>query len=94
MYANPKIINKTLTTNSTEYSQALPAGMHYFEVSCRSMNDMKLAFISGQSGTTYVTIPAGTVRYFRGRFFTIATGLIIYLQSPSDNVIAEILVWS
>lgn len=94
MYANPTIYNLTLTTAGTEYSQVLSPGMHYFEVSSRNMNDMKLSFVSGQSGTNYITIPAGSVRYFRGRFFTVPSGLTIYLQSPSNSVVAEILVWS
>lgn len=94
MYANPTIYNKTLTNANTEYSQVLVAGMRYFEVSCRSFNDIKMAFVSGDSGTTYVTIPAGSVRYFRGPFFTVNTGTVVYLQSPSAGVVAEILVWS
>ena len=85
------IYNLTLTNANEEYSQAIASFAHKIEIKCRTFADMRLAYVSGESGTTYVTIPAGS-----GRTIAAADGrpisgiLTLYLQSPSAGVVAEI----
>ena len=85
------IYNLTLTNADTEYSQALPANTKKYMIGCRTANAMKLAFTSGQSGTTYFTIPAN--RYYWEDMID-TPSLTIYLQSPTAGVVAEIIAWT
>lgn len=89
--AAPKIYNLTITLANTEYSQALDDEVRYFEVKCRTFNDMKMAFVSGDSGTTYITIPAGSIWFTRG---LINGDITLYLQSADAGIIAEIMQWT
>ena len=87
----PKIYNLTLTNANQEYSQALDNEVRYFEVKCRTLNDMKMAFVSGESGVTYLTIPAGSMWFTRA---LVNADLTLYLQSPDAGVVAEIMQWT
>lgn len=89
-YSNLKIYNLTLTLANTEYSQILTRGITYFEVRCRSIADMKMAFVSTESGTTYITIFGGSSWYTKQKLPD-GTTVTIYLQSPSAGVVAEII---
>lgn len=88
--ATPIITNLTLTSANTEYSHALPATTNKFLVQCRTAFAMKLSFISGESGTTYITIKADTWYFENGIEGTRRT---LYIQSAEAGVIAEILTW-
>ena len=90
-FTNFNIYNLTLTNANTEYSQALTFSASYFEVKCRTLSDMKLSLVSGQSGTTYITIPAGASFSSNGQMFGTKT---LYLQSGSAGVVAEIIEWA
>ena len=91
LYTNFRIINLTLTNANTEYSAALTQNVSFFEVKCRSLNDLKMSLTSGESGTTYITIPAGSGWSSRGPIFGTKT---IYLQCGSAGVVAEISEWA
>lgn len=86
----PTIYNLTLTNANTEYSQALNAFPAYITIQCRSVADLKVAFTSGQSGTTYITIPAGSSYTFPMQIAGVKT---VYVQSPSASAVVEILEW-
>ena len=85
----PSIANVTCTLANTEYSQAIPTGCKKYLVKARGANDINLAFTSGASGTTYVTIPAGSgglwVDGSRVR------GVTAYFQSPDAGAVVELL---
>lgn len=87
---SPTIYNKTLTLANTEYSQALPAGCTKFTVQCRTAYDVKLAFVSGESGTNYLTIKTD---YWYWEDGILGTTRILYLQSAQAGVVVEIVVW-
>lgn len=89
-YSNIIIYNLSLVLAGTEYSQALPRGLTHFEVKCRTLSDMKMAFISGASGTTFITIILGSVWYTKQRIPD-GTTVTIYLQSETAGIVAEIL---
>lgn len=94
--AKPVIYNVTLTDANTEYSQALPAGVRKFSIQCRNPAvDIKLAFTSGQSGTTYLTILGNSA--YNEDFIHAPLGytLTLYMQSTSTSApIAEIVAWT
>jgi len=87
----PTIKNLTLTNQDTEYSYELPNGTKKFTIRCRTDDDIKLAYIKGQSGIEYINIPEGA-DHFEDGINTAA--LILYLQSPTAGVVVEIVSWA
>ena len=91
MATTPVIYNVTMTNANTEYSQALPANTKKFLIKCRGSYDIKAAFASGESGTTYVTIPAGSALC---ETLIVAASLTLYFQCATAAQVAEIVAWS
>lgn len=86
-----RIYNLTLTNADTEYSQALPENTFKVMIKARSTTAaMKLSYTSGESGTTYFTIPAGQTYWDDN----INTSQTVYLQSPTAGTVAEIMAWT
>ena len=87
----PTIANEVMTSANTEYSYNIPAGTKRFEIKLRALNALlKLAFVSGESGTNYITISYGA-SYAENDVK--AGPIILYFQSPSSLQIAEIKTW-
>lgn len=59
-------------------------------IKCRTSVAMKLAYTSGQSGSTYFTIPADQT-YWDDHINTVQT---VYLQSATGGVVVEVMVWT
>lgn len=87
----PTVINKTLTTQNTEYDQDLPANTVMVTIQARGSSDIKLSFTETESGTTYITVKADTVLTLTGLDLASET---LYMQSPDNTVVAEVLVWT
>ena len=87
----PVIYNVTMTTADTEYSQALPANTRKFLIKCRTSFAIKLSFTSGQSGTTYLTVPAD-MTYWEDQINV--ASITLYLQCATAAQVAEIVAWS
>lgn len=88
----PTIFNKTMTDAATEYSQALPTRCRKCLVKERSGASLvQLAYNSGESGTLYITIPAGS----GGKYVEVAELGVrtLYFQCPDANKILEIECW-
>ena len=80
--------NVSITSADTEYSYAFRAGTVAFYIKLRAQNAlMKFAWVSGESGTTYMTIPQNGMQSRPGIDFT---GKTIYFQSPVAGGTAEI----
>ena len=87
----PTIANTTMTSADTEYNYTLPAGTIRFEIKLRAQNALlKLSFVSGESGTTYITIPYGASY---SEIDAKAGSRVLYFQSPTASQIAEIKSW-
>ena len=86
----PFIYNVTLTTAGTEYSQSLNSLYgNTFTVQCRQGVDIRMAFSSGATSTTYFTIPAGSSYTFDKGIAGIKT---LYFQcATAGPVTVEIL---
>ncbi len=94
--ARPVIYNVTLTTNNTEVSRTLPSGVRKFTIQCRDSSvDVKLAFVSGESGSNFITI-LGNSAYNEDFIHAPADfTLTLFMQSTSTAApIVEIVAWS
>jgi hypothetical protein len=85
-----RVYNVTMTDANTEYSQELPAGVVRFALKCRGAYDMKLAFVSGESGTNYETIPANAEVEHAA---VTLRGRTLYFQCVAAGQVAEITCW-
>ena len=59
----PTVYNVTLTVADTEYSQALTANTREFRFRCRTLYDVRYAFVTGKVATPtapYLTLPGGS----------------------------------
>ena len=87
----PTIANTAMAAANTEYSYDIPAGTKRFEIKLRALNaQLKLAFVSGESGTTYITIPYGG-NYVENDVK--AGPITLYFQSTVAAQVAEIKTW-
>lgn len=88
--STPTLFNDTLVSANTEQSYVIPTGTKRVSVKARGQYSLKLSYITGQSGTTYVMIPAGA-EYTEVDL--VVTALTAYYQSPTAGVVVEILTW-
>lgn len=90
MIAKPTTANVSMTNAATEYSYAFPEGTKKFKIKLRALNALlQVAFTSGASGTTYLTVPYGDFLEVNAK----VGGATIYFQSPSASQMAEIQIW-
>lgn len=87
---DPLIYNVPVLLANTEVSQALTVGTKIFTIRVRGTCGLKLAFVSGQSGTNYITIPPGANYNVEGLNFSGT----LYFQTSKATQIVEILEWS
>ena len=87
----PIVYNVAMTTQNTEYSQALPAKVKRFTFQLRGANDCKLCFTVGGSGTTYITIKSGSSYSEDG--LNPSDVITLYFQSAVNTQVAEIIAW-
>jgi len=89
--ATPTVYNVTCPLANNEYSRALSADTKEFMIKVRQVASLKLAFVNGDSGTTYISVPANS-SFTQSRL--LATGLTLYFQSPVAGIDVEILEWT
>lgn len=85
----------TLTLANTEYSQALPNGCRAFEFQCRTLVDVRWAFVTGKvAGSTdpYRTLKAGAAYHSFDLYQ--ATGSTLYFASSTAGSVVELLAWT
>jgi hypothetical protein len=88
--ANPTVTNVALVAN-TETSISLPANTKQYLLKLRDATaPLQVAFISGQSSTTYLTVPRGTFYADSG----LQTSVTIYCQTPASGQTLELLTWT
>jgi len=90
MIAKPTITNEAMTSLNTEYSYDLPAGTRAFSIKLEAINALlKIAFVEGESGTNYTTVPYGETFKANAK----VGGSTIYFQSPKASQVAQITTW-
>lgn len=89
----PTIANVSVLLASTEYSYALPTSSQQFTIKLRAGGSpLQLAYTSGNSGTTYFTIPSGCSYTVGG--LDINNLVTLYFQCPVAGQVAEIETWA
>lgn len=87
----PGVMLLTLTLANTEYTLSLPKNVARFTLQARTAADVKLATVSGQSGTTYITVKSGSA--LSEDLVDTDAGLSLYLQSANAGTVVEVLYW-
>lgn len=95
MATAPTIYNVTLTLADTEYSQALAADSHMFDVQCRTNVDVRFAFETGKVATPtapYATLKGGAP--FTSQWIPQSAGApTLYLASSTAGTVVEVIVY-
>lgn len=86
----PTIVNIVATLANTEYSYNLPTNTKKFSLMTRGIAKTKMAFISGQTSTNYITISPGARHEESGLNLTATT---VYFQLSKAGETVEILSW-
>jgi hypothetical protein len=86
------IYNVAITPN-TEASKAMPSNTKRILIKTRTgADDLKIAYTATESGTEYITIPAGATKVFEETPNQSLSDLVLYFQSPTADTV-EIEVW-
>jgi len=83
------VVNITCALADTEYSYSLPSGTKKIFIKTRNYNDVKYTFVSGESGSKYITLNSGMSDVQTGNF----SNKTIYVQSPTAGAVIEILCY-
>ena len=84
------VYNVAAAVAGTEYSQVLSNNVKKFAIKCRGNAQIQLAFVSGQTGSNFITIPSGAVL---SEDSLLLTGKTLYFQTNKPTQIVEILEW-
>lgn len=90
--SNPTIVNFVTTLAATEYNVALPSNTKRYSIRARGISKVQLAFVMGDTFTTFVTVKSGTTHGEDG--IARNTPLILYFQSANALENIEILYWT
>jgi len=93
MNREPTIINLAMATKDTEYSQVIPEGTTKLQIRSRNMNDIKLAYVEGESDTNFITIPAGSTGKYLENFEMNDKTLYVQFADGAVADVLEIEVW-
>lgn len=88
--STPDIQNINLASANTEVSINLPANSQRFRISVRGSSLLKLAYNSGESGTTYLSIWPGS--YYEEKNIDVSS-LTLYVQSTQAGETVEVVSW-
>lgn len=84
------IFNLSAPTANTEVSQSLPSGTKQITIKVRDGTaKAQFSFVSGESGTKYITIPRGASYHI---FDLNLTGESLYIQTNQASQTVEIIV--
>jgi len=86
----PVVYNVSVPLAATEVSKTLSASTKRFTIRVRGNSSLQLSFISGQSGTTFITIPHGC-SYTEDELNFSGT---LYFQTTKAAQVVEILEWT
>lgn len=87
----PTIFNVLASIKGDEYSQVLPNNTGQFLLKARNSAKLQISFISGTTGTNYLTVYPGSI--YKVESVKI-TGKTVYFQSSKDGTDVEIIVWT
>jgi len=86
-----EIANVAMATASTEYSYAIPKGTEKITFKLRDpANALQFCFVTGETATKYMTIPAGSSFTVEGLKFHDKT---LYFEAPANTQVLEVMVY-
>ena len=85
------ITNLSVPAANTEVSHALQAGVKQIYIQNRGDARTRFAFVSGESGTKFVTLFPGVAWHVSD---ILLTGATLYIQCNKVSQIVEIMEWS
>ena len=89
----PSIQNVTITLAATEETITLPAGTRRFMIKTRTENaKMQISYVSGESGTQYLTLIPGAV--YKEDGIDAAASVSLYVQSNKASTVVELVSWA
>jgi len=86
---SPLVVNVALTANIESCYTAV-TDLHGFEVKLRGANPLKIAFVTGGTGTTYLTVPSGVIWSADNSYFRTAS--VLCFQCTANDTV-ELVVW-
>ena len=92
--ATPTKYALAITTADTEYSQALPANTREFRFRCRTLYDVRFAWVTGKVATPtapYLTLGAGSDYWSDWNNLASQT---LFLASSTAGVVVELECWT
>lgn len=89
----PTVVNVPMASAGTEYSYTFPTGTKQYLIKARVRDVLQFSYVSGNSGTTYVTIQPGV--WYGESDITLPAGRTIYIQSATQgSQTLEVLLWT
>lgn len=89
--ARPTVANVSMPSANTEYSYELPEGTREFWIKLRDAGyALKLAMVSGDSGTTYLTVQNGKIHKETD---IKSSKIYLYFRSTQASMVAEIIAF-
>lgn len=89
--SNPAVQNIPMAVAGTEYTIVIPINTRQFELRSRLNGTLQIAYVSGESGITYRTVPAGCAYIETG--LLLSTSLTVYIQSTKSSDTLEAISW-
>jgi hypothetical protein len=86
-----KVYNLTVATANVEFSQALTNGTRKLMIRTRGTGRIRFTFVSGESGTNFLTIPGAAVYSVDNIELQNKT---LYMQCDQVGEVVEIEEWS
>lgn len=88
----PAVSNVAMAVAGSEYSFALPTGTKKMTIKSRQKGKLQIAWVAATTGTTFLTVPAGTSYTIDN--IDVGAGLILYMQSTKNTDTLEVLYWT
>jgi len=88
----PSLHVATIAVANTEQSYILPANTRWFSIVNQTVPVLKVAYVSGESGTTYREIPRGCSTIHPSLDST--ASVVLYFQSTTAGGRLEIESWA
>lgn len=88
---NPALSNISIPLANTEVTIVIPAATVRFMIKARG-SKIQFAYTAGNSGTTFVTVPAGC--NYSEDLINDTASLTLYVQSTLAGEIVELLTWT
>lgn len=88
---NPTIYNLSIPLANTEYAQVLNNSVKKILIRARNKAKLQFSFVSGDTGSLYVTIEPGAVFFEENLDLSNVT---LYVQGSTAGNVVEILEWT